>query len=58
MSVIAFRTRGSYIAPSALNRSGFIMLVELWKGLIVLPCLAFSVVVCQYPETRVPLATL
>jgi hypothetical protein len=34
------------------------MLVELWKGLIVLPYLAFSVEVCRYPETRVPLATL
>jgi hypothetical protein len=40
MSVIDFRTRDSYIAFGPKTVAGSLMLVELWKGLVVLPCLA------------------
>jgi hypothetical protein len=39
---MAFRTRDSCIALLR-NHSGFSKVVELYKGLVVLPCLASSV---------------
>jgi hypothetical protein len=40
---MAFQTRDSYIAPPARTIVGFLILVELWKDLIVLPYLISSV---------------
>jgi hypothetical protein len=41
--VIAFWMRDSYIAFRLETIAGSLMLVELWKVLVVLPCLNYSV---------------
>jgi hypothetical protein len=39
--------RGILVLELPRNRSGFLMLVELYKGLVVLPCLASLVEVYE-----------
>jgi hypothetical protein len=41
----------SYIAPYAETVANSLMLVELWKGLVVLPCLTSSVEVYEVRTT-------
>jgi hypothetical protein len=45
--MIAFRTRDSYIAPFSRTVADFLKLVEVCKGLVVLPCLASSIEVYE-----------